>query len=399
MSDDGAFDERSQPVTTTTESTDVLVIGGGILGCVTAYHLAQAGVATMLVDSGELNREASGTNAGSLHFQIMRQPDYSKERLDHLRDSVEIHAEASRMWSTIESDLGCDLGVRLGGGLMIAETEDEFSALQEKCKVERDMGLESEIVTQRDIADRFPHLSSHLLGADFCPSEGYANPLLVAPAFARGAIAAGAEVRLQSEVLGIEVRPAGGFDVKFAAGTVRAERIVNAAGSNLGQLSAMVGYPIPVTAHAMQVHVTDVRPSVLPELIQHVGRRLTLKQSQYGTFIIGGGWPGRVNPANGRKETRYDSILGNLWVASKVLPALREAYVVRSWGGAIPITPGRFPVVGEVPNVPGYFVLHLSAGFTLGPVAGMQMAELVRTGRSSISLDAFRPAAPAAAAT
>ena len=90
-------------------------------------------------------------------------------------------------------------------------------------------------------------------------------------------------------------------------------------------------------------------------------------------------------------------MLGNLWVASKVLPALRDAYVTRGWGGAIPITPGRFPVVGQLPNVPGYFVLHLSAGFTLGPVAGMQMAELVHTGKSSMSLDAFRPAALALA--
>ena len=159
-----------------TDSTDVLVIGGGILGCVTAFHLARAGVETMLVEKAELNREASGTNAGSLHFQIMRQPDYSKERLEHLRDSVEIHAEASKLWSTIEQDLDCDLGVRLGGGLMIAETEDEFTALKEKCKVEQAMGLVSEIVTQADIAERFPHLSSHLLGADYCPARGTRIP-------------------------------------------------------------------------------------------------------------------------------------------------------------------------------------------------------------------------------
>ena len=67
------------------DTTDVLVIGGGMLGCATAYHLARAGVATTLVERDEINREASGTNAGSLHFQIMRQPDYSKERLDYAK--------------------------------------------------------------------------------------------------------------------------------------------------------------------------------------------------------------------------------------------------------------------------------------------------------------------------
>jgi glycine/D-amino acid oxidase-like deaminating enzyme len=374
------------------DTTDVLVIGGGMLGCATAYHLARAGVATTLVERDEINREASGTNAGSLHFQIMRQPDYSKERLDRIRSTVEIHAEAARLWSTIEGDLGCDLGVRLGGGLMIAETPDEFAALQEKCRVERSMGLESEILTQADLRANYPHLSPDLLGADFCGDEGYANPLLVAPAFARGALAAGADIRLQTEVRNIEVLTDGRFQVSFPDGGIRAKRIVNAAGTDLGRLSGLVGHPIKVIAHPLQVHVTEPWPMSLRQLVQHVGRRLTLKQTQYGTFIIGGGWPGRFDAATGRKDVRYDSVLGNLWVAAKVFPFLNNARVVRSWGGHIPITADRMPVMGELPDVPNFFVMHLSAGFTLGPIAGMVMADLVRTGQTSLSIDAFRPA-------
>jgi glycine/D-amino acid oxidase-like deaminating enzyme len=376
------------------DTTDVLVVGGGILGCATAYHLARAGVETTLVERGEINREASGTNAGSLHFQIMRQPDYSKERLDRIGSTVEIHAEAARLWSTIERDLDCDLGVRLGGGLMIAETPEEFASLQEKSRVERSMGLETEILTQADLRASYPHLCPDLLGADFCADEGFANPLLVAPAFTRGAIAAGADIRLQTEVRDIEVLPSGGFDVRFTEGSLRAKRIVNAAGSDLGRLSGLVGHPIKVIAHPLQVHVTEPWPVSLRQLVQHVGRRLTLKQTQYGTFIIGGGWPGTFDAATGRKEIRYDSMLGNLWVAAKVYPFLKDVRIVRSWGGHIPITPDRMPVMGELPDVPNFFVLHLSAGFTLGPIAGLVMADLVRTGHTSLPIDAFRPTRP-----
>src|SRR5260370_30095353 len=104
---------------------------------------------------------------------------------------------------------------------MIAETPDEFQALQEKCRVERSMGLESEILTGADLRADYPHLSPHLLVADFCADEGYANPLLVAPAYSRGALAAGADIRLQTEVRQIQELPSRGVDVIFAQRGIR----------------------------------------------------------------------------------------------------------------------------------------------------------------------------------
>jgi glycine/D-amino acid oxidase-like deaminating enzyme len=373
------------------EETDVLVIGGGILGCATTYHLATRGVAVTLVDKEELNREASGTNAGSLHFQIMRQPDYAPERLERLRKSVEIHAEAARVWRTLESDLGCDLGLRLGGGFMVAETPEEMAALEEKHRVETAMGVETEFLRTAEMRAIAPCLSSELLGADYCPHEGFANPLLLAPAFARNAIAAGAHVRIQTEVIGIDREESGGFTVTTSTGTIRARRIVNAAGTGLGKLAEMVGHPIAVEGHPLLVGVTEPWPMILDHLVQHVGRRLTLKQTQYGTFIIGGGWPGVRNPVTGASDTLYESMVGNNWVAASVVPAIRDVRIVRAWGGVIPTTPDRLPIIGELPEVPGYFVMHIVAGFTLGPVVGRLMAERLAEGRSSIDISDLAP--------
>lgn len=372
----------------TADTVDVLVIGGGLLGCVTAYHLARAGVETMLVDRGELNREASGTNAGSLHFQILRQPDYSPARMEGLRASVALHVEAARVWRTIEADLGSDLGVRLNGGLMVAETAEELETLRAKVRVERTMGLETQVLSPREILDVAPHLSPNLAGAEYCRDEGFANPLLVTPCFARRGAEAGARLRPRVEVRRIEPRRGGGFRVDTSAGRVAATRIVNAAGAWAGQVAAMVGAELPITGRVLHVNVTEPWPARLGQLVQHVGRRLTLKQTQYGTFVIGGGWPAHLD-RDGRKVTRWESLVGNTWLAMRVLPLLRDVHILRTWAGVIPSTPDRMPIISELPGVRGFYVLYSGAGFTLGPVIGRLVAELLSTGRPSAPLAPF----------
>jgi glycine/D-amino acid oxidase-like deaminating enzyme len=345
----------------------------------------------LLVERGELNREASGTNAGSLHFQILRQDDYSPARLAQIRPSVELHVAAAQAWQTLEAELGADLGVRTGGGLLVAEDQEQLETLKRKVEVENSMGLETELVGTREMLDISPGLSEHLAGADYYRDEGFANPLLVAPAFARRAIAAGARIRLQSPVIGIERRAGGGFRVETATGAIDTPKVVDAAGAWAGQVAELVGLHLPVNGHVLHVNVTEPWAPVLPHLIQHVGRRLTLKQNQSGTFIIGGGWPGRLDPASGRKMTLRESLVGNTWVAAATYPILNRLRVIRTWGGMIASSPDRVPTIGESRTVRGFYAMQCGAGFTLGPVVGRLMAELVHTGRTTIPIKAYDP--------
>jgi glycine/D-amino acid oxidase-like deaminating enzyme len=370
---------------TAIDETDVLIVGGGILGCVAMYHLAEFGIETLLVERGELNREASGTNAGSLHFQILRQPDYAPERLARLRHSVELHAEAARIWRTVERDLDTDLGVRLGGGLLVADTAEQFEALREKHRVERAMGMQTELLETSDMLQICPHLASDLRGADYHPGEGFANPLLVAPAYARRAVERGARVRIKTEVIAIE-QQRGGFKVQTGTGEIHARRVVNAAGAAAGRVAAMVGLSVPIVGHALHVNVTEPWPILLPGLlIQHAGRRLTLKQTQYGTFIIGGGWRARLDHALDRKVTIWDSMVGNVWNACRVMPVLARVQVVRTWAGIIATSEDHRTILGESARVRGYYLLHPGdAGFTLGPVVGRLLAELLHSGTTSL---------------
>ena len=368
-----------------------MVIGAGLLGSALTYYLARQGIDTLLVERGEINREASGANAGSLHVQIMRQPDWSAEWLARIRPSLSLHLEAARMWRTLEQDLGCELGVRFGGGLMVAETTDQLDRLEQKASMERAIGLETELLSKRELGSRFPHLSEALIGADYCAGEGYANPLLVTPAFVRGALAAGARLRARSPVESIEPARSRGYRLRTTTGTIRAGRVVDAAGAWAAPVARMVGVKLPVAGSILQVSVTEPRSAILPQLIQHIGRRLTLKQTPHGSFVIGGGWAGGFDRPSQRATTRPDSIVGNAWVAVRTLPALHGLRLVRSWAGVGANTPDWGPILGECRGARGFYMLFAGVGFTLGPLCARLLAEQIATGSTSLSIAPHSP--------
>ena len=353
--------------------TDVVVVGGGLVGVATAYYLAREGVEVVLLERSELNREASGTNAGSFHFQIAihqlsaRETESSRARL--LSD-VRLDADAARLWLALEDELDGPLGVHTIGGLMVAETPDELQILHDKHLIEQEAGLETHVLEGDELREFAPYLADDLLGATFCPQEGHANPFLATPLFALRAVELGAVLRTHVEVTGVTP----GFIVETTAGRIHANRVVNACGAWANELAAQSGLRLPIHAEGLHVNVTEPREHVLDPLVQHIGRRLTLKQAANGTFIIGGGWPARPEVAPRRYSTLWESAAGNAAVAARVMPALAGVRIVRMWTGVMAFTNDLQPVVGEVSAVPGYFVSVATTGFTLSPLLAKMLA-------------------------
>jgi glycine/D-amino acid oxidase-like deaminating enzyme len=162
--------------------------------------------------------------------------------------------------------------------------------------------------------------------------------------------------------------------VATSAGRVRARRVVNAAGAWANEVAASSGLRLPIRAEGLHVNVTEPRAKVLEPLLQHIGRRLTLKQAESGTFIIGGGWPARPEPRPTRYSTRWESAAGNAAVAVDVMPQLADVRVVRMWTGVMAFTDDLQPVVGELGALPGYFALIATTGFTLSPMIARMLA-------------------------
>lgn len=357
----------------------MVVVGGGLAGTAVAYELAGEGLDVVLLERSELNREASGTNAGSFHFQIAihqltaRDTESSKARL---LAEVRLLLNAALLWHTLEEELGGPLGVHATGGLMVAETPEELRILHDKHLIEQEAGLETHVLEGEELRRFAPYLADDLLGATFCPQEGHANPFLAAPLFALRAVERGAVVRTHVEVTAVEP----GFRIETTAGTIEAPRVVNAAGAWADDLAALSGIRLPTRREGLHVNVTEPRQKVLDPLIQHIGRRLTLKQADNGTFIIGGGWPAHPEERPARYSTLWQSAAGNAAVAARVMPSLADVRIVRMWTGVMAFTDDLQPVVGEVSSLPGYYTCLATTGFTLSPLIARMLARHIARG-------------------
>jgi sarcosine oxidase, subunit beta len=387
---DGAWLTESELAGRLPESTDVLVVGGGLAGTALAYYLARHGVEVVLVERGELNREASGTNAGSFHFQIAIHQLTSAET-ENVRERLQIEVrqqvEAAEVWKGLERELDGPLGIHFTGGLMVAETEAQLRLLHEKRVIEEEAGLEIEIFEGEELRTFAPYLAPDLTGASFCPQEGHADPALAAPLFALRAVEAGASIRTHAEVTAVDVDPDAGaerFTVTTAAGPIRAHRIVNAAGAWANEIAALAGLTLPLRSEGLHLNVTEPREHVLVPMVQHIGRRLTLKQTENDTFIIGGGWPARPEPRPRRYSTSWESMAGNVAVAMRVVPLLADVRIVRTWSGVMAFTDDLAPVVGESRRLPGYHTLVATTGFTMSPLMARLLAESMATGANTI---------------
>ena len=190
------------------------------------------------------------------------------------------------------------------------------------------------------------------------------------------------------------------FRVETSGGPIECERIVDCAGVAAGEISALVGVPLPVESWPLQAHVTEPVAPLVRHLVYFAGERLTLKQAAVGSVLIGGGWPSKPDPETGKPAVSYDSLHANLRVARHVVPALAGVRLLRVWTGVCNGTPDHRPILGELDNVPGFFVAAFPfLGFTAAPLLGKLVADLAR-GRAvpydlgPFAASRFSPVAP-----
>lgn len=372
-------------------SADVAIVGGGLMGCSTAYYLAKGGVDVTVIDRGSVNREASGANAGSLHLQIYIHPHFPDDWIDRIRPTIALMREAQKSWATMEERLTADCGIHLGGGLWVAENAEEMKLIEKKVLAENAHGVMSEIHDRAGMLQRAPYLGEHVVGGSFLVGEGYANPLLVTPAHVNAAKRYGAQFCTDAAVVSIS-KERNAFVIETTRGTFRAGKVIAATGAWTAPVGRMVGLNLPVTGSIAQVSVTDGRPNImLDHMLQHVGLGLTLKQSRQGTYIIGGGWPGLYDRQRDGKNPAYDSIVGSAWVATRTVPDTARASLVRSWGGMGSNSIDGLPIIGESSAVPGFYVAYAPLGFTMGPIIGQLFSEMFLTANASLPLSPYSP--------
>ena len=353
------------------------MIGAGIAGLSTALYLARAGHDVLVVDRAPVNAGASGGNAGSLHAQLLSFDHGAKSEAGGTPAALTLplQRDSIALWRALERELGVDFEMTITGGLMVAEHEGDLAFLAAKTALERAHGIDCEVIDRATLRQLEPALDERFVGAAFCPQEGKINPLVATQHVAQAARAAGARIATGVDVQAIERRD-GGFLVTTNRGTLRAGRVVNAAGAFASRIGAMLGVDVPVFGAPLQMVVTEACEPLVSRLVAHADRHLTLKQAGNGNFIIGGGWTAGLDPVRQHPRPLRASLEGNLWVAQHVVPALRRLHVIRSWA-AMNINIDGAPILGEHPGVAGFFTCVTSNGYTLGPIMGATTAALI----------------------
>lgn len=372
---------------------DVLIVGGGLLGCALARQLVLDGVDVVLVERDQINQHASGRNAGSLHFQLeFRMVERGLEAARRAAEAMPLHLDAAVLWRSLQAEFGDAVGVEQQGGLMLAQDTEGARLLEAKADIERSWGLDVQVLSRREVRELAPYLADDVVAAAYCPLEGKANARTAAPAICRASIEAGATVLTRARVrelaksggvwrAAVQRGPGGRVGHQF----LEADAVVLAAGVWTNQLAALLGARLPIGPLALTMAVTARTRPLVPHLIQHAAARLSLKQTDDGNLLIGGGWPARLADRAGggpdlerRPDLVRTSLAGNARAAVAAVPAVADLPVLRTWIGTTTIAPDQLPVIGPIAGAPGAFVATGGSAFTLGPSIARSVSELVQ---------------------
>ncbi|UYN97829.1 MAG: FAD-binding oxidoreductase [Enhydrobacter sp.] len=361
------------------QTADVVVIGGGLHGCSTALHLVLRGLRVVVVEKDHAGRHASGVNAGGVR-QLARHPA-----------EIPLSIASMELWERIEDLVGDDCGFSSHGTVLVAESEAELAGFRARVDDLRLQGYtHEEPIDRAELRRLVPAVADHCPGGVVSRRDGAADPFRTTQAFRRRAVEKGAEVIEGTTVTGL-ARHGAVWRVTTSAGVIEAPKVVNAAGAWADRIAAALGEPVPLEVFAPMLMVTSPLPAFIDPVVILRSRKLSFKQRDNGTVVIGGGH--RATPHRDENRTVIDwrALATSARTVWELFPVMRAATIVRAWAGIEARMPDDLPVVGPSATSEGvYHQFGFSGhGFQLGPATGAAMAELIVTGATNIPLEAL----------
>jgi glycine oxidase len=357
------------------DTADTVIIGGGIIGCACAYYLAARGIRSRILERRGIATEASGANAG----MIGASSGIPGRTLVHTKKSRDLLVRDAE-------ELGRSVELVREGRVVLASNESEWTAVQEFAATRRQEGVETELLSPDGLRQLEPALGNGFAGAAFVPGDGHVNPFLLTHAYAAAARRLGATIHLGVEAIRVEVDGGRVMGVVTQAGPIATSRVVVAAGAWSAALLGPFGITLPVRPGRGQMLVTEALPPLTPRTVRT--EEIGLRQDVRGHMLIGS----TVEDAGYSREVTLPVLSRFCRLAVALMPALRDARIVRTWAGLRPMTPDSVAIIDSVPGVDGLFLTtgHSRTGMTYAPVTAWLLAQLVTEGRTELSLDPFR---------
>jgi hydrogen cyanide synthase HcnC len=366
---------------------DVIVVGGGVFGCAVAYELAKRSVNVLLLDQSLPGRatsasagglwpvgEAVGLGCGVIYHAAQESENSSGSAPEPLPNVFRDFLVASNnRFPALADDLreqtGIDIELTAGVGLIfLMYTPDEQGIVD---SIARSLPQDDvlEILTPEEVVELEPTITRDIVGGALLPGEHQVNPMQLAEAYKRAAIAVGAKFRHDTRVTGFRRKNDRVVGVEIGDEFLSGDVTVNAAGAWSAELAATAGIELPVFPIRGQIVLSESLPEVLRGCISTSECYLT--QKMHGEILIGS----TTDRAGFDVSVTEDAISSLCRGAIRAVPMLRNVGIKRVWAGLRPGTPDELPILGRIDGVTG--IINATGGFRTGIVASPLVAELV----------------------
>jgi sarcosine oxidase subunit beta len=377
---------------------ELLIIGGGIAGASTAYHLARYGQDVILLERGTIASEASGLNAGFIS-------PFGWGGMSRLDTALTKGSIA--LFEHMETEMGYDIGLTRMDGMQAIHDEEQYEFCRERVGHLRRCGQWVELLNPSEARDLEPLLNVTLPGFIYTPARLMASPAKATQAFASAATRCAARILERCEVKGIEKGGDAKYLVRTSRGVFAAKSLVIAAGAWCSLIGTLLGCQFGIVAVTGQMWACDAPKQLLsnaissaesalywhkeslgrtsqPIRLTHSGdKRLTRhlygRRNDEGELIFGG--DRRFSDFS--KAVDHTGIEANRAHAAEVLPILKTLPVKRAWAGLMPFSLDGLPVIGKAAQHPNLYVIGGlgASGFSRGPMAGKLLADFIQTGQ------------------
>ncbi len=356
------------------ETANIVIIGGGVMGASTAYHLALRGEKNIVLLEKEafFGQGATGRCAGGVRYQFATEVN------------IRLSKESLPMLERLEEETGQPADYRQCGYLMFLTREAGAEVFKRNIALQNSLGIPSVWLTGDEVRRRVPIMAlDDVLGGSYCHLDGLADPNSVVMAYMGAAARLGVQALTGVEVIGIDTQGAEVRKVLTDQGAIATGTVVNAAGPWAGLIGQMAGVNLPIEAVRRQILTT----SPLPEIPSDFPFVIDFERSLYFHREGEGLLTGMSNP---HEPSSFDQSVDPDWeliameAAIDRLPLLEKAGMASHWAGLYENTPDKHPIYGKTP-VDGFFVVggFSGHGFMHGPISGKLMSEIILDGAAS----------------
>jgi sarcosine oxidase, subunit beta len=355
------------------EAADVVVVGAGIMGLATAYHLAKDhGQRRVLVlDAGYLCGGASGRNGGGVRAQ------WSSEA------NVRLMQESLKLCKDFARQHRINTWFRQGGYLFLARDEQRALELGKSVELQRQLGLATRLISAKQAQEIVPQLEPRgVLAASFNPDDAVVFPWPFVWGYAEGARALGVDIHTFCNVTAVETTRGKVSGVLTERGRVAAPLVLNACGAFSPALARSVGVELPTRPHRHEICASEPLKPFLGPLVAELGSGLYFSQSTRGEIVGGIGNAKTPEGASQASSIRFLALYARAMIGT--CPGLSSLKIQRQWAGLYDLSPDHAPIVGPVDEVPGFYLASgfMGHGFMMAPAVGRRLARAMVTGET-----------------